>query len=159
MFNSWASFLGFLAGLGLTIGLLTTPYLFPGGFLYNKGYSLSHAYMLILAVGGLLILAATLYFAGKLIKGAQSWKEPKVIAGTVLIAFNANALYVLLVDLFALGIGMRALVAVLGVPVIYGNLGAVLGKTTLKASMQNIFSGALSTMGAGFIIVALIKKI
>ena len=53
---------------------------------------------------------------------------------------------------------MRALIAVAGVPVIYGNLSAVLGKTSIKDAMFSLFAGALATMGAGFIIVSLIKS-
>jgi uncharacterized membrane protein (Fun14 family) len=61
------------------------------------------------------------------------------------------------VEFFALKSVMRALIALIGVPIIYGNLGAVLGRISLKQSMLNIFTGALMTMGAGFIIAALIK--
>jgi len=157
MFNSPGSLLGFLVGVLLTVGLLVSPHLVPGGIGYGAGYRMTSMQIVLLAFGGLIVLVGTLWIAGKLIRGAASWKEPGVIAGVVLIAFNANALYVILVEFFALKSGMRALVALCGVPVIYGNLGAVLGKTTLKQSMVTIFSGALATMGAGFIVAALIK--
>jgi len=95
--------------------------------------------------------------SAKLIKDAQSWKETRVIIGTVLVALVANVLFSVLVDFFTLASGMRALVAVVGVPVIYGNLGAVLGKTDLKKAMAPLFIGGLSTMGAAFIIAAILK--
>ena len=157
MFNSPGGILGFLAGVGLTVGLLLSPHLIPGGFGYKQGFLLTPAQTVLLLGAYGVILFATLFVAGKLFKGANTWKEPKVIAGTVLIAFIANALYVSLVELFALKSGMRALIAVAGVPVIYGNLSAVLGKTSLKDAMLSLLTGALATMGAGFIIVALIK--
>jgi len=158
MFNSISGFLGFIAGVGLTIGLLLSPHLIPGGLGYGKGLFFSPVQTILLLLVYGIILAATLFFAGKLFNGAAGWKEPKVISGTVLIAFIANALYVSLVELFALKSGMRALIAVAGVPVIYGNLSAVLGKTSIKDAMLSLFAGALATMGAGFIIVSLIKS-
>lgn len=155
MFKSAGSIAGFLVGLTLTVGLLLTPHLLPWG--YGVGLQWSWGQITLVAAGGLLILALTLWGAGRLIAGAQSWKEPKVIMGAILIAFVANMLYSVLVEYFALNDGWRALIAVLGVPVIYGNLGAVLGKIGLKDSMVNIMSSALTTMGAGFIIAALIR--
>jgi hypothetical protein len=154
MFKSAGSIAGFLVGLVLTVGLLLTPHLLPWGF--GIGLQWSWGQIALAAFAGLFILALTLWGAGRLIVGARSWKEPKVIGGAILIAFVANMLYSILVEFFALNDGWRALVAVLGVPVIYGNLGAVLGKISLKDSMVNIFSSALTTMGAGFIITALI---
>jgi hypothetical protein len=73
-----------------------------------------------------------------------------------LIAFIANALYVCAVEFFSLGACMRTLIAVLGVPIIYGNLVSVLSKKSIQASMIEIFEDALATMGAGYIIVALL---
>ena len=157
IFNSIGSILGFLAGVALTVGLLLSPHLVPGGWGYGIGYSLLPYQIILLALGGLLVLSATLWTAGKMIKGAQKWHEPRVICAAIMIAFIANALFVLLVDLFALRSGWRSLIAVLGVPVIYGNLTVVLGKTKLKTAMVNIFISALCTMGAGFIIVAIIR--
>lgn len=90
-------------------------------------------------------------------RGAQSWKQARVIVAVLLVAFIANDLYICLVDFFALKAGPRALIAVAGVPVIYGNISATLGKTRLKTAMLNLFTGALTTMGAGFIIAALIR--
>lgn len=156
MFQSKLSVTGFLTGVALTVGLLLSPHLVPGGLGYRAGYQLNWLQIVFLTVGGLLVLSAALWGAGRLIKGAQTWKQPKIIFGTILIAFTANALYIFLVELFALKSGMRALVAVAGVPIIYGNLGAVLGKTSLKDSMLNIFTCALATMGAGFIIASII---
>lgn len=155
MFKSAGSIAGFLVGLALTVGLLLAPHLLPWG--YGIGLQWSWLQIAFAATGGLLILALTLWGAGRLIAGAQSWKETGVIIGAILIAFVANMLYSILVEFFALNDGWRALIAVLGVPVIYGNLGAVLGKISLRNSMVNIFSGALTTMGAGFIIAALIR--
>jgi hypothetical protein len=157
MFQSVGSVAGFLAGVLLTVGLLTAPHLMPGGWGYGIGYQWTPLQTALVFAGGIALLAATLWAAGKLICGAHTWKEPGVIAGTLLIAFIANGLYTVVVEFFALKSGMRALIALIGVPVIYGNLGAVLGKTGLKQSMLNIFTGALMTMGAGFIIAALIK--
>ena len=155
MFKSAGSIAGFLVGLALTVGLLLTPHLLPWG--YGIGLQWSWSSIVLAALAGLLILAGTLWAAGRLIAGARSWKETKVIMGAVLIAIVANILYSILVEFFALKDGWRALIAVLGVTVIYGNLGAVLGNTRLKDSMVNIFSSALTTMGAGFIITALIR--
>lgn len=155
MFKSWGSIAAFLVGITLTIGLLLTPHLIPWGF--GIGLKWSWMWIALTATGGLAILALTLWGAGRLIAGAASWKETGVIIGAILIAVIANTLYSILVEFFALTDGWRALIAVLGVPVIYGNLGAVLGKTSLKDSMVNIFTGALTTMGAGFIITALIR--
>ena len=101
MFNSISGFLGFIAGVGLTIGLLLSPHLIPGGLGYGKGLFFSPVQTILLLLVYGIILAATLFFAGKLFNGAAGWKEPKVISGTVLIAFIANALYVSLVELFA----------------------------------------------------------
>ncbi len=157
MFKTPGAVLGFLFGVILTVGLLLTPHLLPWAFLYGVGWQWPWPTIVAAAVAALLILAFTLWLAARIIDRPQSWREVRVILGAVLIAFMANALYSLMVELFALGNGMRALVAVLGVPVIYGNLVAVLGKTSLKEAMIGIFSGALMTMGAGFIIVALLR--
>jgi hypothetical protein len=155
MFKSAGNIAGFLVGLALTVGLLLTPHLLPWG--YGIGLQWTWSQIVLAAFAGLLILGGTLWTAGRLIAGAESWKEPKVITGAILIAFVANMLYSVLVEFFALHDGWRALIAVLGVPVIYGNLGAVLGKIRLTDSMMNIFTSALTTMGAGFIIAALIR--
>ena len=155
MFKTWGSITAFLVGLALTIGLLYTPHLFPWG--YGIGLKWSWMRIALAATGGLTILALTLWGAGRLIGDAASWKKAGVIIGAILIAVIANTLYSIFVEFFALKDGWRALIAVLGVPVIYGNLGAVLGKTSLKDSMVNIFTSALATMGAGFIITALIR--
>lgn len=155
MFNSLGSTLGFLVGLALTVGLLLTPHLFPWG--YRLGLSWPLSTVALLVAGGLGVLAGVLWVAGRMVRHAQSWKELRVIVAAVLIAGVANTLYSLMVELFALGMGMRALIATLGVPVIYGNLGAVLGKQSLKNSLLNIFTGALTTMGAGFIIATIVK--
>jgi hypothetical protein len=155
MFKSVGSFLGFIAGLALTVGLLLTPHLLPWG--YGIGLKWNWLQITLAAVCGLFVLAATLWGAGKLISGARSWKEGKLILGVIIIALVANTLFSMLVEFFKLQSGLRALVAVLGVPVIYGYLGAVLGKISLKESMLNILSGALTTMGVGFIIAALIR--
>ncbi len=155
MFKSAGSFFGFIIGLALTVGLLLTPHLLPWG--YGAGLRWNWIQIIPAAICGLLILAATLWGGGKLITGAQSWKEGKLILGVIIIALIANTLFSILVEFLKLQSGLRALVAVLGVPVIYGHLGAVLGKISLKESMLNILSGALTTMGAGFIIVALIR--
>ena len=61
-------------------------------------------------------------------------------------------------ELFALGSGLRILVAVVGVPTIYGNLVAVLRRLRLKEAMLGILQSALTTMGAGFVITALIQR-
>ena len=141
----------------MTVGLLLSPHLIPGGIGYEAGYALSLFQIILLVFGGFAVLAVTLWTAGKMIKGADKWNEPRVIAAALMIAFIANALFVVLVDLFALKSGLRSLIAVLGVPVIYGNLSAVIGKTKTKTAMLNIFTGALCTMGAGFIIAAIIR--
>ena len=39
MFNSFGSFLGFLGGLALTLGLLLSPHLVPGGYGFRAGYA------------------------------------------------------------------------------------------------------------------------
>lgn len=157
MFKSWGSALGFLAGLGLTVGLLLSPYLLPWGWGEGLGLHWSAREIAFAAAAGLFVLAASLFIAGRLVKGAESWKQGRVIGGAVLIAAAANTLFSLLVEFFSLRSGWRALVAVLGVPVIYGNLGAVLGRTSLKNSMLSIFTSALATMGAGLIIAAIIR--
>ena len=157
MFSSAGSIAGFLAGVGLTLGLLFSRHFIPGAIGYGAGYRLAPPQIFLLVTIGLIILSATLLAAGKLLKGAAKWNEPRVITAAVLIAFVANALFVVLVDLFALKNGVRLLIAVIGVPVIYGNLTATLGKTSLKTAMLNILSGALATMGTGLIIYALIR--
>lgn len=157
MFKSVGSIAAFVVGLGLTVGLLLTPHLLPWGWGYRAGLEWSAVQLVLAAAAGLATLALTLRGAGRLIRGAASWKQGRVIAGAVLIAVVANTLYSFLVELFALKSGWRASIAVLGVPVIYGNLGAVLGRTSLKESMLNIFTGALATLGAGFIIAALVR--
>jgi hypothetical protein len=157
MFKTAGSIIGFVFGIGLTVGLLLTPHLLPWVSVHGAGIRWSFLQILGAASAGLSLLALTLWMASRIIRGADSWRETKVIVGAALIAVVANTLYSFMVELFAFGSGMRALVAVLGVPVIYGNLVVVLGKTGLKESMMNLFSGALMTMGAGFIIVALIR--
>jgi hypothetical protein len=157
MFSSFRGLAGFIAGVALTVGLLLSPHLIPGGYGYGRGYTFTPLQVAALALAGLAVLAVTLWIAGRLLRGAQVWNEPRVIAATLLIAFNANALYVVLVDFYALNTGLRALVAVCGVPVIYGNLAAVLGRQQLKDAMAGLFSGALATMGAGYIIAALVR--
>ncbi len=149
--------LGFLLGLALTLGLLLTPHLVPGGWGYRAAWTWSVPLRLLVAGGGLAVLALTLWFAGRMLRGAASWKEPRVVAAAVCIALVANTLYMFLVELFGLHAGWRALIAVLGVPVIYGNLVRVLGKMPLGQAMLKIFSGALATLGAGFILAALIR--
>jgi hypothetical protein len=157
MFNSISSILGFLAGTGLTIGLLISPHLVPGGWGYLAGRHWPIQLIGLAAVAGLTILTGTLWLGGRLIRTASDWKEPRVIVAVVMIAIIANTLFMFLVECFGLSAGWRALVAVLGVPVIYGNLGRVLGKTSLTAAMVNIFTGALATLGAGFILAAILK--
>lgn len=157
MFTSPGGFAGFAAGTALTVGLLLSRHLLPFGLGYRLGLHWPW-YTIVLVLGvAAAILAATLWLAGRLIEGAHNWKEGRVIGGAVLIAAVANTLFTLLVELFALRAGLRALVAMLGVPVIYGNLTAVLGKTSLFKAMAGILAGALSTMGAGFIIAAIVR--
>lgn len=156
MFASWKGFLGFLAGLALTLGLLLTPHLVPGGWGFQWGLSWNVGQIAGVAAAGLVILAATLWLAGRMIKDAQAWSEPRVIVAAVMIALIANTLYMFLIEWFGLHSGWRALIAILGVPVIYGNLGRVLGKTTLRKAMANILAGALATMGAGWTLAVLI---
>ena len=157
LFKTLGGFLGFLAGLILTVGLLLTPHLVPWDFGYGAGLAWPASLIALIFLLDAGILALVLWFAGRLVRGAASWKEGRVILAAVLIAFTANTLYMFLVDLFGLRSGPRALVAVLGVPVIYGNLGAVLGRISSRDAMLNILAGALTTMGAGLIIVALIR--
>ncbi|MEW6517169.1 MAG: hypothetical protein AB1439_09710 [candidate division FCPU426 bacterium] len=156
MFDSWKGLLGFLAGLGLTLGLLLTPHLVPGGWGYQWGLSWSALQIAGVIAGGLLVLAATLWLAGRMIKNAQAWNELRVIAAAVMIALIANTLYMFLIEWFGLHSGWRALIAILGVPVIYGNLGRVLGKTSLAKAMGSILAGALATMGAGWTLAVII---
>jgi len=159
MFKSVGSIAGFLAGTVLTVALLLSSRLMPcKGDFCGAGNRLQPFQIFLLITGGLLVLSAAMWAGGQLLKGAVVWKEPRVIAAALLIAFVANALFVMLVDLFALKNGFRALIAVLGVPVIYGNLSAALAKTSLKEAMLNIFTSALATMGAGFIIAAIIRS-
>jgi hypothetical protein len=158
MFDSWKNLVFFLVGLGMTIGLLLTPHLVPGGWGYQIGLAWpAQLVVLVLAAKGI-ILAATLWLAGRMIHQAKTWKEPRVIGATIMIMLVANFLYMFLIEWFDLHSGYRALIAVIGVPIIYGNLGRVLGKQPLKTVMLNLFSGALITMGAGFIIVAIIRN-
>ncbi len=157
MLKTTGSIIGFVFGIGLTVGLLLSPRLLPWDFVYGAGVQWSFLQILVVIGLGLSILAITLWVAGRMIDRAESWKGYKVIVGASLIALVANTLYSIMVELFMFGSGMRALVAVLGVPIIYGNLGAVLGKTNLRTSMSNIFFGTLMVMGPGFIIVALIR--
>ncbi len=157
MFKTPGAILGFLVGVALTIGLLLTQHLLPWPSLYGVGWRWPWPLIVGAASAALLVLALTLWAAGRMIRGANVWNETRVVLGAALIALVANALYSLMVELFALANGWRALVAVLGVPVIYGNLVATLGKTSLKEAMISIFSGALMTMGAGFIIVAILR--
>ncbi|MBN1595707.1 hypothetical protein JW933_07270 [candidate division FCPU426 bacterium] len=157
MFASWKNIGFFLIGLVLTMGLLLTPHLVPGGWGYQMGLSWSLAQISAVLIAGLAILAVTLWSAGRLMRDAKSWKEPRVIIAAVAIALIANTLYMFLIEWFGLHSGWRALIAVLGVPVIYGNLARVLGRISLAAAMANIFTGALATMGAGFILAVLIR--
>jgi hypothetical protein len=157
LFNSIGSILGFLAGVLLTVGLLLSPHLIPGERAYGIALHWPAWQIAAAAVIALAILLLALKAGGILMRGARCWKQPRAIAAILLIAFIANDLYVCLVDFFALKAGLRALVAVLGVPVIYGNISATLGNTSLKTAMLNLFTGALTTMGAGFIIAALIR--
>jgi hypothetical protein len=157
MFNSWGSLAGFVVGLALTLGLLLSPHLVPGGYGFQAGLAWPAWQVALAFAAGLGFLLVVLWFAGRLIRGAGTWKSARVIIAALLIAGIANTLYMFLVELFALGAGWRALVATLGVPVIYGNLAAVLGRTSLRAAMLNILSGALATMGAAFILVSLMK--
>lgn len=157
MFKTRSGLIGFFIGLALTLGLLLTPHLVPGAWGYRVGWQWSVPQIVLAAGLGAVILALTLLLAGRMIRGASAWKEPRVIVAAVMIALIANTLYIFLIELFGLHSGWRALLAVLGVPVIYGNLGRVLGRITLKESMLNIFTGALTTMGAGFILAVLIR--
>jgi hypothetical protein len=157
MFRSWSGVSGFVVGVAMTVGLLLSPHLLPWPALYGAGFGWPPLSLALAAAGAALSLAAALWAGGRLLIGAASWKEPRLILGALLIAFVANALFCLLVELFSLAAGARALVALLGVPIIYGNLGAVLGRTSLAESMKSIFTGALATMGAGFIVAAIIK--
>lgn len=157
MFASFKGFLGFLVGLGLTVGLLLTPHLVPGGWGYRMGLAWTPLQIAAAGAVGLAVLAGVLWLGGKLVRGAVSWREPRVITAAVLIALVANTLYMFLVEWFGLGVGGRALIAVLGVPVIYGNLVRVLGKVSLWQAMAGILTGALATMGAGFILAALVR--
>jgi hypothetical protein len=158
MFSSIKSVLFFLVGLGMTVGLLLTPHLIPGGAGFEMGLHWPVGLIAGSAAAGLAVLAATLWLGGRMVRNAQTWNEPRVMAAAVMIALVGNTLYMFLVDWFGLAAGWRAVVAVLGVPVIYGNLGRVLGKQTLAKAMESIFTGALTTMGAGFILAALIRK-
>jgi hypothetical protein len=157
MFSSWKGFLGFLAGLLMTIGLLLSPNLIPGRLWYVAGLEWSLWQVLLAAIAGLGVLTVTLWVAGRTLRGAQKWNQPRVVFAALLIGFVANDLYVLLVDLFALRSGLRALVAVAGVPVIYGNLVATLGKMRLRQAMVNILTGGLATMGGAMIIASIIR--
>lgn len=157
MFASFKGFLGFLVGLGLTLGLLLSPHLVPGGWGSRMGLAWTPIQIAAAGAIGLAVLGGVLWLGGRMIRGAGSWREPKVIAAAVLIALIANTLYMFLVEWFGLTAGWRALVAVLGVPVIYGNLVRVLGKVSLGKAMAGILTGALATMGAGFILAALVR--
>ena len=157
MFDTWKGFLGFLVGLAMTVGLLLTPHLMPGGWGYKVGLQWSVLQIMGAAILGLSVLSLTLWIAGRMIRNAQTWQEGRVIAAAVMIALIANVLYMFCIELFGMHSGWRALIAVLGVPVIYGNLGRVLGKQSLTKAMVSIMTGALTTMGAGFIIAVLIR--
>jgi hypothetical protein len=157
MFNTWKSLAGFAVGLALTIGLLLSPHLVPGGFGFRAGLAWPAWQVAGVFTAGLAVLALALWIAGRLVRGAKTWKSLRVILAALLIAALANTLYMFLVELFALGAGWRALVATLGVPVIYGNLAAELGGIRLRQAMLDILTGALTTMGAAFILVGLIK--
>lgn len=157
MFSTVAGVLTFLAGAAMTVGLLLAPHVMPGGWGDGIGWTWTLRQILWAAGIGLALLTAVLWLGGRMVREALSWKEPRVIGAAILIALTANLLFMCLVEWFRLPSGWRALVAVLGVPVIYGNLGRVLGKTTLAKSMDSILTGALATMGAGFIAAALIR--
>ncbi len=155
--KSLGAIAGFLIGVGLTIGMLLSPHLLPWPPLYGTGWRWPLWLTALAAAGAMGLLALTLWAAARVIGRPRSWRELRVLLGAGLIAFVANALFCLLVELFSLGGGMRALVALVGVPIIYGNLVAVLGHTTISQAMRGIFTGALMTMGAGFIAAALIR--
>lgn len=157
MFDTIKSTLIFLLGVGLTVGLLLTPHLVPGGWGYQWGFRWTTLQTGAVLGVGLMVLAGTLWLAGRWVRSAQSWTEPRVVAGAVLIAVVANILYMFLIEWYGLHSGWRALIAVAGVPVIYGNLVRVLGKVPLAAAMKQILAGALATMGAGFILAVLIR--
>lgn len=141
----------------MTVGLLVTPHLVPGGWGFRTGLNWSWLQIAGVLVAGLAVLSAVLWLAGNWIRGAQTWKEPRVVLAAVMIALVANTLYMFLIEWFGLHSGWRALIAVAGVPVIYGNLGRVLGKTTLAEAMEAILTGALATMGAGFILAEIFR--
>lgn len=151
------STLAFLLGVGLTVGLLLSPRLLPWPDISGKALDWPGIVVGAAIGGGALVLAAALWAGNTLIAKGRHWREKRVILGTALIAVIANTLYSVLVDLFLLKSGMRAAIAVAGLPVIYGGLASVLGKTGLMRAMMNILSGALMTMGAGFIIAALVR--
>ena len=157
MFSTLKGFMGFLVGLALTVGLLLTPHLVPGGWGYRAGLGWPWQGIAALAAGGIVVLAGTLWLAGKMIRGARSWKEPRVIGAAVMIALVANGLFMFLVELFGLHSGWRALIAVLGVPVIYGNLVRELSGVPLRRAMESIATGALATLGAGFIVAVILR--
>ncbi len=157
MFTTLRGLSGFLLGLGLTVGLLLTPHLVPGGWGYRMGLTWSPLRITGSGAVGLAVLAGVLWVGGYVVRGGGSWREAWVNTAAVLIALVANTLYMFLVEWFGLGAGWRALIAVLGVPVIYGNLVRVLGKVSLWQAMVGILTGALATMGAGFILAALVR--
>jgi hypothetical protein len=157
MFSSVKGFLGFTVGVGLTLGLLLTPHLVPGGWGYRAAWAWTPFQTVAAGGGALAVLATSLWIGGRLVRGAGSWREPKVIAAALLIAGVANTLYMFLIEGYGLLNGWRGLIAVLGVPVIYGNLVRVLGKVSLREAMASILTGALATMGAGFILAALVR--
>ena len=80
MFKTAGSISGFVIGLCLTVGLLLTPHLLPWGIVYRAGFGWSLPQIAGAAIGGLSLLALTLWVAGRLIGGADSWREARAIA-------------------------------------------------------------------------------
>lgn len=157
MFKTLGGFLGFLVGLVLTVGLILAPHLVPWDFGYGAALAWPASTIALAFLIAVVTMAIVLWLAGRLVRGATSWKQGRVILAIVLIFLTADILYLFLVDLFNLQSGWRVLVAVLGLPIIFGNLTAVLGRNSLKNAMLDIFTSSLTTMGASLIVVALIR--